>query len=112
MTELTLLERKRKALINAKLDALKKKYGCHSVIVKVGRTNCQLDLDEEILTNALIHHFEKSVILSLGGRFVAESALIKIYDNFYTKYGNLTEEGEAFINELLENVAQKTEPIK
>ncbi|MDC9591861.1 hypothetical protein PSI23_21935, partial [Xenorhabdus sp. XENO-10] len=58
MTQLTLLERKRKAFIHAKLGALQKKHGCHSVIVKVNRTNCRLDLDEEILTLALIKFFE------------------------------------------------------
>ncbi|BET98135.1 hypothetical protein [Xenorhabdus taiwanensis] len=111
MTQSTLLERKRKALVNAKLDSLKSKYGVHTDIVTVKNTKYRLDLDEEVLTNALIHHFERSVRLSLKGQFVAEGALIKIYENFYTKFGNLTEEGEAFMTEILENVAQKTEPI-
>ncbi|PHM54453.1 hypothetical protein Xsto_04172 [Xenorhabdus stockiae] len=107
MTELTLLERKRKALINAKLDALQKKHGCHSVIVKVGRTNYRLDLDEEILNLALIELFEKDT-LAVGG----EKILIDSYSNFYTKHGNLTIEGDAFMEVILEHIAQKTEPIK
>ncbi|MDE9463677.1 hypothetical protein KKJ03_20305, partial [Xenorhabdus bovienii] len=65
MTQLTLLERKRKAFIHAKLDTLQKKHNSHSVIVKVAEINYRLDLDEEILTIALISIFEKNVILDL-----------------------------------------------
>ncbi|CDH08007.1 conserved hypothetical protein [Xenorhabdus bovienii str. oregonense] len=85
MTQLTLLERKRKAFIHAKLDTLQKKHSSHSVIVKVAGINYRLDLDEEILNIALISLFEKNVILSLKGKLIAEDALVKSYDSFIPK---------------------------
>ncbi|MDC9606386.1 hypothetical protein [Xenorhabdus griffiniae] len=107
MTGLTLLERKRKAFINAKLGALQKKHGCHSVIVKVNGTNCRLDLDEEILTLALIKFFEDE----LDEHQHKLHELINTYDSFYNKHGNLTAEGNGFMNEILKLIAKKTEPI-
>ncbi|MBD2784159.1 hypothetical protein ID858_14040 [Xenorhabdus sp. DI] len=111
MTQLTLLERKRKALIQIKLDTLQKKHGCHSVIVKVAGVNYRLDLDEEILTIALIRFFELYV-LALKSKPIAEKLIVDTYNGFYTKFGNLTEEGNEFMNEILQLIAKKTEPIK
>ncbi|AOM42598.1 hypothetical protein [Xenorhabdus hominickii] len=108
MTQLTLLERKRKAFIHAKLDSLQKKHGCHSVIVKVNGTNCRLDLDEEILILALIKFFEDG----LDEHQHKLHELINTYDSFITKFGNLTAEGNEFMREILKIIAKKTEPIK
>ncbi|AYA40653.1 hypothetical protein HZS38_09675 [Xenorhabdus nematophila] len=107
MAQLTLLERKRKALIYAKLDTLKKKYGSYSEFIEVNDFNYRLDLDEEILTLALINLFEKDAVTAGG-----EKLLIESYSNFYTQHGNLTIEGNEFINEILKLVAKKTEPIR
>ncbi|WP_426576743.1 hypothetical protein ACP179_20725 [Xenorhabdus stockiae] len=104
-----LLSKKRKALINAKLDALQNKYGTHTEIVNVNGIKYQLDLDKNILSIALMRFFEFEAF-KLGNK--AARSIIDSYESFYTIHGNLTKEGEAFINELLENVAQKTEPIK
>ncbi|MCC8366527.1 hypothetical protein J8V57_09565 [Xenorhabdus sp. PB61.4] len=111
MTQSTLLERKRKALINAMLSTLQKKHGCHSVIVKVGRTNYRLDLDEEILNTALVRFFESDV-LALKSKPIAELLIMNTYNELYTKHGNLTPLGDEFINDLLKLIAKKTEPIK
>ncbi|CDH01158.1 hypothetical protein [Xenorhabdus bovienii] len=111
MTQSTLLERKRKAFIHAKLDTLQKKHGSHSVFVKVADFNCRLDLDEEILNAALIRHFELYV-LELKSKPIAELLIMNTYNDLYTKHGNLTKKGNEFMNELLELIAQKTEPIK
>ncbi|PHM22132.1 hypothetical protein [Xenorhabdus ehlersii] len=110
MTQSTLLERKRKALIHVKLNALQKKHNCHSVVVKVGRFNYQLDLDEEILNGALIRFFE-IYVQELKSKQEAEKLIIRTYNSFYTKFGNLTEEGNEFMNEILKLIAKKTEPI-
>ncbi|MGJ0626159.1 hypothetical protein [Xenorhabdus bovienii] len=107
MTQSTLLERKRKAFIHAKLDALQKKHGSHSVFVKESSVNCRLDLDEEILTLALIKFFEDE----LDEHQHKLHELISTYDSFYTKNGNLTPEGNEFMNEILKLIAKKTEPI-
>ncbi|CBJ83098.1 hypothetical protein XBJ2_2030008 [Xenorhabdus bovienii str. Jollieti] len=112
MTQLTLLERKRKAFIHAKLDTLQKKHSSHSVIVKVAEINYRLDLDEDVLNIALISLFEKNVILSLKGKLIAEDALVNSYDSFYTKNGDLTAEGNEFMKELLKIIAQKMELMK
>ncbi|MDE1492878.1 hypothetical protein [Xenorhabdus bovienii] len=112
MTQLTLLERKRKAFIHAKLDTLQKKHNSHSVIVKVAEINYRLDLDEEILTIALISIFEKNVILDLKNESTAEDALVNSYDSFYTKNGDLTAEGNEFMKELLKIIAQKMELMR
>ncbi|WP_340617946.1 hypothetical protein [Xenorhabdus entomophaga] len=106
MTSSTLLERKRKAFIYAKLDTLKRKYGSYSEIVKVDGFNYRLDLDEEILNTALINPFEEDVVAVKG-----EKLLIESYNNFYTKHGNLTIEGDAFMEIILQHISKKTEPI-
>ncbi|MDC9596496.1 hypothetical protein [Xenorhabdus anantnagensis] len=106
MENTDLLTRKRKAFIHVKLDALKRKYGSYSEIVKVADFNYRLDLDEEILTLALISLFEKDVVA-----VKREELLIESYNNFYTKHGNLTEEGNEFMTEILKRIAIKTEPI-
>ncbi|SFU98880.1 hypothetical protein [Xenorhabdus koppenhoeferi] len=111
MTQSTLLERKRKALIYAKLDTLKKKYGSYSEFIEVDNFNYRLDLDEEILTIALICSFERDV-LAVNKKSEAEQLIVDTYNSFYTQFGNLTEDGNAFINEVLKLVARKTEPIK
>ncbi|WP_047685728.1 MULTISPECIES: hypothetical protein [Xenorhabdus] len=111
MTKSTLLERKRMAFINVKLNALQKKHGCHSVIVKTGGFNYQLDLDEEILNIALIRFFELDVF-AVRSKAIAEKLLTDSYNSFYTKHGNLTAEGNEFMNEILKLIAKKTEPIK
>ncbi|AOM39993.1 hypothetical protein [Xenorhabdus hominickii] len=108
MTQLTLLERKRKALVHAKLDSLQIKFGTHTEIIKVGKINYRLDLGEEILTQALIKFFEDE----LDNNPHKPHALINTYNCFITKNGNLTSKGEDFMTHLLEYVAQKTEPIK
>ncbi|MGJ0580695.1 hypothetical protein ACR71G_22320 [Xenorhabdus bovienii] len=107
MTQLTLLERKRKAFIHAKLDTLQKKHGSHSVFVKVADFNYRLDLDEKILTLALIKFFEDE----LDEHQHKLHELINTYDSFYNKFGNLTPEGNEFMNEILKLIAKKTEPI-
>ncbi|MDC9591901.1 hypothetical protein PSI23_22180, partial [Xenorhabdus sp. XENO-10] len=71
------------------------------------RTNCRLDLDEEILTLALIKFFEDG----LGEHQHKSHELINTYNSFYTKHGILTAEGNEFINEILKLIAKKTEPI-
>ncbi|PHM67912.1 hypothetical protein [Xenorhabdus kozodoii] len=111
MTQSTLLERKRKAFIHVKLNALQKEHGCHSVIVKAGKFNYQLDLDEEILNTALILFFELDVMAEIRNIAEAEKLLVDSYNSFYTKFGNLTEEGNEFMNEILKLIAKKTEPI-
>ncbi|MDC9612342.1 hypothetical protein PSI19_00255 [Xenorhabdus khoisanae] len=110
MTQSALLKRKRKAFINVKLNALQKKHGCHSVIVKTGGFNYQLDLDEEILNIALIRFFELDVF-ALKSKQEAEELIVRTYNSFYTKFENLTEEGNEFMNEILKLIAKKTEPI-
>ncbi|WP_340608561.1 hypothetical protein [Xenorhabdus bharatensis] len=109
MTPSDLIVRKRKTLIDAKLNSLERKYGTHTEIVNVNGIKYQLDLDKNILSIALMRFFEFEVF-KLGKE--AARRIIDSYESFYTIHGNLTKEGEAFINELLENVAQKTEPIK
>ncbi|MCP9270345.1 hypothetical protein M5U04_20285 [Xenorhabdus sp. XENO-1] len=107
MTQSTLLERKRKAFIHAKLDVLKRKYGSYSEIVEVADFDYRLDLDEEILTLALIKFFENE----LDEHQHKLHELINTYDSFYNKFGNLTPEGNEFMNEILKRIAIKTEPM-
>ncbi|WP_275389209.1 hypothetical protein [Xenorhabdus bovienii] len=89
------------------MDTLQKKYGSHSVIVKVAGINYRLALDEDTLNIALISLFEKNVILSLKGKLIAEDVLVKSYDRFYNKNRDLTAEGNEFMKELLKIIAQK-----
>ncbi|MEQ2027963.1 hypothetical protein ABLB84_19980 [Xenorhabdus szentirmaii] len=96
MKQPTLLERKRKAFIQVKLDTLQKKHGCHSVIVKVAGFNYMLDLDVETLTIALICSFERDV-LAVNKKSEAEQLIVDTYNSFYTKFGNLTEDGNEFM---------------
>ncbi|WP_323865732.1 hypothetical protein [Xenorhabdus cabanillasii] len=69
-----------------------------------------LDLDEEILTIALILFFELDV-LAVKKKPEAEQLIVDTYNGFYTKFENLTEDGNEFMNEILKLVARKTEPI-
>ncbi|WP_323861375.1 hypothetical protein, partial [Xenorhabdus szentirmaii] len=85
--------------------------GCHSVIVKVAGFNYMLDLDVEILTISLIRFFERDV-LAINKKSEAEQLIVDTYNSFYTKFGNLTEDGNEFMNKILKLVARKTEPIK
>ncbi|MDE9467455.1 hypothetical protein [Xenorhabdus bovienii] len=110
MENTSLLARRRKAFIHAKLDTLQNKHGSHSVIVKVAGVNYRLDLDEEILNIALIRFFELDALASKNKQ-KAEQLLISTYNSFYTKFGNLTAEGNEFMNEILKLIAKKTEPI-
>ncbi|MEQ1968797.1 hypothetical protein ABLA30_17670 [Xenorhabdus nematophila] len=109
MTPSDLIARKRKALIDAKLNSLEKKYGAHTEIINVNGIKYQLDLDKNILSIALMHFFEFEAF-KLGNK--AARSIINSYESFYTIHGNLTKKGNEFMNELLELIAQKTEPIK
>ncbi|WP_340622442.1 hypothetical protein [Xenorhabdus siamensis] len=60
---------------------------------------------------ALIRFFELYV-LGLKRKQEAEELIVRTYSSFYTRHGNLTAEGNEFMNEILKLIAKKTEPIK
>jgi hypothetical protein len=109
MTPSYLIVKKRKALIDAKLNSLEKKYGTHTEIVTVNGIKYRLDLDSKILSIALMRFFEFEAF-KLDKK--AARRIIDSYESFYTIHGNLTKEGEEFISEVLKDIAIKTEPIK
>ncbi|MEQ1977654.1 hypothetical protein ABLA76_17980, partial [Xenorhabdus sp. SGI240] len=58
----------------------------------------------------LIRFFELYVF-ALKSRQEAEELIVRTYNSFYTKFGNLTKEGNEFMNEILKLIAKKTESI-
>ncbi|MBX6968232.1 MULTISPECIES: hypothetical protein [Providencia] len=96
MNKLTLLDKKRNHFVNAVFEHLKQKNKKSSFIRNVDGVSYQVDLDKELLRQSLISLFEKNICIT--NLKMNELQIIGVYENFYSKYGNISNEGKDFIS--------------
>ncbi|MEY0256606.1 hypothetical protein AB7X32_22995, partial [Morganella morganii] len=80
----------------------KKKGKAASFKRSVDGVQYQIDLDAEVLTQALISLYENSAYKD--GH--TEQQIINSYANYYNKNGNITPDGEMFISLITESIAK------
>ena len=105
---ISILDRKRSRLVQAKLFDLVNKTGCRYASVTLPKCGTvPLELDEEILTKALRKLFESRVYEAIKDHAVAENEIITTYSECVKiKSGTLSAMGEGFMNSLITNLAE------
>ncbi|CDH24455.1 hypothetical protein [Xenorhabdus bovienii] len=104
MENTSLLARRRKSFINAFFEHLRKKGKTSSFKRKVNGIEYQIDLDDKVLTQALINLYENKVCKSAG---MNEQQIISSYAEYFNNYGDLTPAGKEFISFITELIAKK-----
>lgn len=99
-----LLSNRRKSFVNAFFDHLKKKGKAASFKRSVDGVQYQIDLDAEGLTQAMITLYENKACKDAG---YTEQQIINSYADYYSKYGNITPDGEMFISFITELIAEQ-----
>lgn len=100
----SLLYNRRKSFVNAFFDHLKKKGKSASFKRSVDGVKYQIDLDNEIFTQALITLYENKACKDAG---YTEQQIINSYADYYNKNGNITPDGEMFISFITELIAEQ-----
>lgn len=100
----SLLYNRRKSFVNAFFDHLKKKGKSASFKHSVDGVKYQIDLDNEIFTQALITLYENKACKDAG---YTEQQIINSYADYYNKNGNITPDGEMFISFITELIAEQ-----
>lgn len=102
-----LIETRRRHLVWAKLDSMMRRTGSYFQIVKLDDgTKLPVELDEDILTKALIKFFE-AMIYDPHKREQAENLIAEHYSNCMG-VNKLTPDGVDFMNELIATLADQS----
>lgn len=101
-----LIETRRRHLVRAKLDSMMRRTGSYFQIVRLeDGTKLPVELDEDILTKALIKFFE-AMIYDTHKRPEAESIIAGHYLSCRSKNETLTTRGDEFMNALIATLAE------
>ncbi|EPL4404978.1 TPA: hypothetical protein ACGW2D_001659 [Morganella morganii] len=110
-----ILSNRRKSFTDAFFHHLKKKGKTASFKRSVDGVQYRIDLDAEVLTQALISIYENKVCKDTG---YTEQQIINSYANYYNQNGNITPDGEMFISLITKLIAEnmhrkefKNEPV-
>ncbi|ENU0757085.1 hypothetical protein [Klebsiella michiganensis] len=102
-----LIETRCRHLVRAKLDSMMRRTGSHFQIVKLDDgSNLPVELDEDILTKALIKLFE-AMIYDTHKREQAENLISEHYSNCMG-VNKLTPDGVDFMNALIATLAEQS----
>ena len=102
-----LIETRCRHLVRAKLDSMMRRTGSHFQIVKLDDgSNLPVELDEDILTKALIKLFE-AMIYDTHKREQAENLMSEHYSNCMG-VNKLTPDGVDFMNALIATLAEQS----
>ncbi|MGV7962003.1 hypothetical protein QPK13_13120 [Photorhabdus tasmaniensis] len=103
----TLIERFKKRLIVAKLDAMMKKTNSHCIAVTLhDNSMCTVELSEEILKKALYVFFEVPVYDTYR-QCEADAYILDSYSSYLSKHCKLTKEGDDFMCALIKFIAER-----
>lgn len=108
MQQQSLIERTRNRLVLATLAWVLDENGCYYVTVKLPNgTKETVQLDADILTKALKKLFE-ALVYDTNKRIEAEKKIASAYsDSVNIKVGKLTNRGEGFMADLIENLIEQ-----
>ncbi len=98
-----ILSNRRKSFTDAFFHHLKKKGKSASFKRSVDGVKYQVDLDAEVLTQALISLYENKACKDTG---YTVKQILDSYANYYNKNGNITPDGEMFISLITELIAE------
>ncbi|EQB0735386.1 hypothetical protein ACYAXE_001822 [Klebsiella oxytoca] len=102
-----LIETRRRHLVRAKLDSVMRRTGSYFQIVKLeDGTKLPVELDEDILTKALIKLFE-AMIYDNHKREQAEHLIAEHYSNCMG-VNKLTPDGVDFMNAVIATLAEQS----
>ncbi|EAQ6130888.1 hypothetical protein AXA88_19325 [Salmonella enterica] len=102
----SLLETRRDRVIHAKLDSLARHVGKHVQLANLSDgSRVPVELSHEILEKALIKIIESEIYKLLPS---AEEKIAKHYSDCMSKaYNKLTPEGMTFMNEVIDELAER-----
>ncbi len=105
--KINLIETRRRHLVRAKLNSMIRRTGSHFQIVELkDGTKLPVELDEDILTKALIKLFE-AMISDTHKREQAERLIAEHYSNCMG-VNKLTPDGVDFMNALIATLAEQS----
>lgn len=106
MSNIELINKRRKHIVDAKLESMMRKTNSHCVIVSLKDGGMYtVELSERVLIEALID-FEVEVYGEYK-RLEAAEHIINAYDSFLSKSSDhLTEAGKDFMNAIVKNIAE------
>ncbi|HHG9959543.1 TPA: hypothetical protein ACPZLH_000661 [Yersinia enterocolitica] len=106
MSNIELINKRRKHIVDAKLESMMRKTNSHCVIVSLKDGGMYtVELSERVLIEALID-FEAEIYGEYK-RLEAGEFIINTYDSFLSKSSDhLTEVGKDFMNSLVKNIAE------
>lgn len=100
-----LIETRRRHLVRAKLNSMMRRTGSHFQLVKLDDgTTLPVELDEDILTKALIKIFE-AMVYDIHKREQAENLISEHYSNCMG-VNKLSPDGVDFMNALIATLAE------
>ncbi|MDI9801338.1 hypothetical protein [Citrobacter koseri] len=103
----SLIETRRRHLVRAKLDSMMRRTGSYFQIVKLeDGSKLPVELDEDILTKALIKLFE-AMIYDMHKREQAEDLISEHY-SACVGINKLTPDGVDFINAVIATLAEQS----
>ncbi len=100
----TLLIKRRNTFVNAFFDYLKHKNKSTTFKKTIAGTKYQIDLDAEVLTQALINLYENNICRKECQ--MNDAQIIEMYTNYYNIKGFLTSDGKAFIQFITESIVE------
>lgn len=106
MSNIELINKRRKHIVDAKLESMMRKTNSHCVIVSLKDGGMYtVELSERVLIEALID-FEAEIYGEYK-RLEAAGHIINTYDSFLSKNSDhLTEVGKDFMNDIVKNIAE------
>jgi DNA-binding protein YbaB len=104
----SLIEIRRRRIVLAKLNSMERKTGSHYVVVKLPDSEvATIEVNEEILTKALIKVFE-AMVFDANKRVDAERHISDHYSACMSnKLNKLSPMGMEFINAVIANLAEQ-----
>ena len=103
--KISLIETRRRHLVRAKLNSMMRRTGSHFQLVKLDDgTTLPVELDEDILTKALIKIFE-AMVYDTHKREQAENLISEHYSNCMG-VNKLSPDGVDFMNALIATLAE------